>query len=123
MATARRVRGLTPVAALLAVAAVAWALTAERMTGMDMGPGSDLGSLGWFAATWVLMMAAMMLPSLVPATPTTGAPAFVAGYLTVWTVAGLAGYLAVEAIRAVDLGWLAWDRVGRYVAAGVILVA
>ena len=123
VAPARRVRGLTPVAALLAVAAVAWALTAERMTGMDMGPGSDLGSLGWFTATWVLMMAAMMLPSLVTAAPTRGAPAFVAGYLSVWTMAGLAGYPLVEGFRAVDLGWLTWDRAGRYLAAGVILAA
>jgi predicted metal-binding membrane protein len=69
------------------------------------------------------MMAAMMLPSLIPAAPTTGAPAFVAGYLGVWTVAGLAGYVVVEGIRAIDLGWLAWDRAGPYVAAGVILAA
>jgi hypothetical protein len=50
------------VALLLAVAAITWALTHRRMAGMDAGPGSDLGGLGWFAATWALMMAAMMLP-------------------------------------------------------------
>ncbi len=51
---------------LVAAAAAAWALTAGRMDGMDAGPGADLGGLGWFAASWVVMMAAMMLPPLAP---------------------------------------------------------
>jgi predicted metal-binding membrane protein len=38
----------------------------RRMAGMDAGPGSDLGGPGWFAATWALMMAAMMLPAVAP---------------------------------------------------------
>jgi hypothetical protein len=50
------------VALLLAVAAMTWALTHRRMAWMDAGPGSDLGGPGWFAASWALMMAAMMLP-------------------------------------------------------------
>jgi predicted metal-binding membrane protein len=50
---------------VLAVAAVAWAAVVQQsrsmagMDGMDMG----LGSLQSFAGTWVVMMAAMMLPS------------------------------------------------------------
>ena len=36
------------VAALLAVAAGCWALTGDRMDGMDAGPGTALGGLGWF---------------------------------------------------------------------------
>ena len=48
---------------LLAVAGGCWAVTVERMKGMDMGPGTDMGSVGWFAGVWVTMMAAMMLPS------------------------------------------------------------
>ena len=53
---------------VLAVAAVAWAAMVEHsrsmagMEGMDMG----LGPLESFAATWVVMMAAMMLPSAIP---------------------------------------------------------
>ena len=50
---------------VLGVAAVAWAAMVHHsraMAGMDMG----LGSLGAFAATWVVMMAAMMLPSAIP---------------------------------------------------------
>src|SRR4029453_9321737 len=49
----------------LALAAVAWAsmIWQSRSTaGMAMG----LGSLESFAATWVVMMAAMMLPSAMP---------------------------------------------------------
>jgi hypothetical protein len=34
------------IAALLAVAGVAWWSTADRMTGMNAGPGTDLGALG-----------------------------------------------------------------------------
>ena len=108
---------------LLALAAAAWLLTPDRMSGMDAGPGTELGSLGWFAVSWLVMMAAMMLPSLVPAALAGARAAFVAGYLAVWTAAGLVAYVLFEAIRALDLGFLAWERAGRYVAAGVILAA
>ncbi len=54
-------------AALLVSAGLAWWWTIERMAGMDAGPGSELGPLDWFTASWVLMMAAMMLPSFAPA--------------------------------------------------------
>jgi hypothetical protein len=53
---------------LLGLAGVAWWSTAERMAGMDAGPGTDLGALGWFLGVWVVMMAAMMFPSLAPTT-------------------------------------------------------
>src|SRR5262245_39886414 len=53
---------------VLAVAGVAWAAMVQHsrsmaaMDGMDMG----LGPIDSFAATWVVMMAAMMLPSAIP---------------------------------------------------------
>jgi len=53
---------------VLAVAGVAWAAMVQQsrsmagMAGMDMG----LGPIESFAATWVVMMAAMMLPSAIP---------------------------------------------------------
>src|SRR5256885_8214400 len=53
---------------VLAVAGVAWAAMVQQsrsmagMDGMDMG----LGPIESFAATWVVMMAAMMLPSAIP---------------------------------------------------------
>jgi hypothetical protein len=36
------------VALLFAVAAFGWWSTAERMRGMDEGPWTPLGTLGWF---------------------------------------------------------------------------
>jgi hypothetical protein len=36
----------------LAFAAAAWALAADRMAGMDAGPGSEPGGLGSFAVNW-----------------------------------------------------------------------
>jgi predicted metal-binding membrane protein len=99
-----RDHGLTAAVALPALAAVAWAVTARRMSGMDMAPMLELGTLGWFAVTWVVMMAAMMLPSLVPAARVAGGPAaFTAGYLAAWTAAGLAAYGLIEATGATDL--------------------
>ena len=51
---------------LFGLAGLAWWSTADRMAGMDMGPGTDLGTLGWFLGIWVVMMAAMMFPSVAP---------------------------------------------------------
>jgi predicted metal-binding membrane protein len=105
---------------LIAVAAACWAVTAQRMNGMDMGPGTELGGFGWFAGVWAVMMAAMMLPSLVPATPARAPFLFAAGFLVPWSVAGMTAYALVEALRSLDLGLLSWADGGRYVAAGVI---
>ncbi len=118
-------------AVLLAVTAAAWALTADRMAGMDAGPGTELGGLGWFAVSWLVMMAAMMLPALAPMVvehgrraADAGAPALLAaGYLATWLAAGLVGYAAIEGVRSLDPGFLAWDEAGRYVAAGAIAAA
>jgi predicted metal-binding membrane protein len=121
------------VAGLLAIAAGCWALTDARMAGMDAGPGTALGGLGWFAVSWVVMMAAMMLPAtapmavaharLRPAARGRATLAFVAGYLLAWGAAGLAAYALIEGVRSLHLGFLAWDEAGRYVAGGAILAA
>jgi predicted metal-binding membrane protein len=117
------------VASLLAVAAGAWAVTGDRMGGMDAGPGTELGGIGWFAVVWVTMMAAMMLPSIAPmvlAHPRVqigATPAFVAGYLLTWAAVGILGWALVEGVRSLDLGVLAWDEAGPYVAGGAILAA
>ena len=86
------------VALLFGVAAVAWWSTADRMAGMDEGPGTDLGALGWFLGIWVVMMAAMMFPSVAPTVALyarmtrrrapTGPLLFTAGYVVTWTAAG-----------------------------------
>ena len=122
---------------LLGAAAVAWLVTVDRMQGMDAGPGTDLGGFGWFAGVWAVMMAAMMLPSLLPmagayaaqarggaaaATPrsVTRTTLFVAGYLLAWVIAGVVAWIVFREVRSLDLGFLSWDGGGRYVAAGVI---
>jgi predicted metal-binding membrane protein len=112
---------------LLGAAAVAWALTLERMRGMDEGPGTYLGGLWWYLGIWVTMMAAMMLPSAAPAAAAVArnAPAvlFAVGYLAVWTAYGLAAYALFRLVTAFDTDWLAWDRGGPYFAGGVIVAA
>ena len=120
-------------AAVTAAAAGAWIVLAERMAGMDMGPGGDPGTLGWFALTWALMTAAMMLPASAPAVTRlvrgrrAEAPAaavlFLAGYAAVWMLAGLAAYGVVEGIRGLHAGVLEWSSAGRYVAAGGLVAA
>jgi predicted metal-binding membrane protein len=117
------------VASLLVVSAGAWAVTGDRMGGMDAGPGTELGGLGWFAVVWVTMMAAMMLPSIAPMVlaharaQIAASPAFVAGYLLTWAAVGTLGYALVEGVRSLDLGILAWDEAGPYVAGSAILAA
>jgi len=115
---------------LVAGAAVAWAVTVQQMRGMDAGPGTDLGGLGWYLGIWVTMTAAMMLPSAIPAAghvarrARRNAPVlFVGGYLTVWTVYGLAAYGLYWFLSSLDTRWLAWDERGPWVAGGVIVAA
>ena len=110
--------------------AVAWAVTVERMRGMDAGPGTDLGGLSWYLGIWVTMTAAMMLPSAVPAAGHMARLArrnatvlFVAGYLAVWTVYGLAAYGLYRFLSSLDIGRLAWDERGPWVAGAVIVAA
>jgi predicted metal-binding membrane protein len=121
------------IALLFAAAGVAWWVTARRMAGMDMGPGTDLGALGWFAGIWVVMMAAMMFPSVAPvvgiyarmtrARDRLAPVLFVSGYLAVWSAAGVAAYGVFRAGRALLGDDLHWDGAGRWVAGATLLVA
>ncbi len=84
----------------LGLAAASWALAIRQMSGMDMGVATRLGSFAFFAAVWVTMMAAMMLPGAVPAVVRRvqasgrlrGVPLFLGSYLAVWALAGAAVY-------------------------------
>jgi len=132
-----RLRRLTPAILLIAVALACWAITADRMQGMDMGPGTALGGLGWFTVVWATMMAAMMLPSLVPmamtyagesrnagaSAPTGATGVFTGGYLLTWAAAGVLAYAVVQGVRSLDLSVFAWHEGGPYIAGGVIVGA
>jgi predicted metal-binding membrane protein len=118
------------VASLLAAALVAWIVTVQRMRGMDAGPGTDLGALGWYLGIWMTMMAAMMLPSTAPVVVMfsrvrDGAHTwvFVLGYLLAWAGYGLAAYVVYRGIRASAPSFLAWDDRGPWVAGGALMAA
>jgi predicted metal-binding membrane protein len=120
------------VAALLAAAGLAWWSTADRMAGMNAGPGSALGSVGWFTGLWVTMMAAMMLPSLAPSAALFAVLVrrelsrmllFAGGYLLVWGIAGIGAYGLLELGKSLFAGSLAWHSGGRLLAAGVLGLA
>ena len=140
VARAQLLRGRPLVAAtLVAGALVAWIVTVERMRGMDAGPGTDLGGLGWYVGIWTTMMAAMMLPSALPMVVLFSrvsrerarrgfaelVPSWllVAGYLAVWTAYGLVAYGIYRAVIAAGTEWLAWDRAGPYVAGAALAAA
>jgi predicted metal-binding membrane protein len=125
---------------LFLLAAIAWAVTDNRMAGMDAGPATDLGSLGFWVTAWVVMMAAMMFPSIAPMvvmqarveegkrrqgqeTEAGTSALFIGGYLLTWTAAGLVGFGLIEAGQRLSLDFLAWDRAGPYIAGGVIAAA
>jgi predicted metal-binding membrane protein len=86
--------------ATLGLAATCWVVAVRQMERMDMGVATELGSLAFFVATWVPMMAAMMLPGAAPAVasrarshrPVLAVPLFLGSYLAVWTLVGLAVY-------------------------------
>lgn len=115
----------------MAGAGIAWWSTAVRMQGMDGGPGTSLGSLGWFTGAWAVMMAAMMLPSLAPTVAAYAARVrgasrwtlFAGGYLLAWTTAGLSAYGLFELGKHLFGSDLAWHRGGRWFAVGVVVLA
>ncbi len=102
--------------ATLGVAVAAWVVAIWQMRGMDMGVATRLGSFRFFIGVWVSMMAAMMLPSAVPAVlaraharGARSVPLFVGSYLAVWTLVGAAVF--------------ALYRPHGYVAAGIAVIA
>jgi predicted metal-binding membrane protein len=124
---------LLVICVLFALAGMAWWWTLGRMRGMDNGPGTALGTLGWFVGVWVVMMAAMMFPSVAPTVALYSrmsgrrAPAapflFVAGYLLVWAAAGVLAFGVSDAGRRLPGTMLAWHRGGHWLAGGILLAA
>ena len=85
--------------ATLGLGAACWVVAVGQMNGMDMGVATRLGSFAFFAALWVWMMAAMMLPGAAPAVLRRAqaggvrtVPLFVGSYLAVWALVGVAVY-------------------------------
>ena len=105
------------VGATLGLAAACWAVAAWLMDGMDMGVATRPGSFGFFAAAWVTMMAAMMLPGAAPAFArhvrlsgkAIAALPFAGYYLAIWALAGVVAY--------------ALDRPHGSLAAGAVVIA
>ena len=102
------------VAALLLVAALAWAVTVQRSQAMGGAMPGTMGlGLPAFLVMWTPMMAAMMLPAVAPLaaiyTRTVQThrlvrlTAFTLGYVVVWTAAGVPAFaLASGAGRLAD---------------------
>ena len=118
------------VAVLFALAAIGWWWTAGQMRGMDNRPWVSLGTFGWFLGVWVVMMAAMMFPSVSPTVALyaamsrsrSQAAAFTAGYLVTWAGAGVVAFLIGLTASHLAHGALAWDDAGQTIA-GVTLLA
>lgn len=123
---------------LFVLAALAWWVTESRVSdmGMSMGPGT----LAFFMVTWVVMMAAMMFPSVAPMVATyvaiqrgradrkmsapSGASAFfVGGYLLSWSAAGLMCYVVLLVGDQLAGDSMFWHDNAHWLAFVVLLVA
>jgi predicted metal-binding membrane protein len=121
------------VALLLVLAGVGWWRSIDTTRGMDEGSWTSLGTLGWFLGVWVVMTAAMMLPSVWPTVTLYSrmleersplSPLlFVVGYLATWTAVGVLAFTLAEAGGNVVGDVFAWDRAGRWLAGATLLGA
>jgi predicted metal-binding membrane protein len=122
---------LSLITLLFGLSVVAWWWTVARMRGMDAGPGTDLGTLGWFLGIWIVMMAAMMFPSVSPTVALYArlsrrrsplAPlVFTSGYLVTWVIPGLVAFGIFAAAHTL-FGDISWNGTGRWLAGGTLLV-
>lgn len=128
------------VGGLLVMAAVSWVVTTGRMAGMDAGPGTDPGTLAFYVSAWVVMMTAMMAPSISPMVllyasiqrrrrergageRVVSVSAFIAGYFVTWTALGLLAYGLFVGVKSLSIDALRWGEGGPYVAGAVLLAA
>lgn len=92
---------------MVLLAALAWALTTAQARDMGVEPGTMGMAVPLFLLLWLVMMIAMMFPSVAPVAltwargiarqssglvRTARTTAFVSGYLLVWTAFGLVAY-------------------------------
>ena len=130
-------------ATLLAVAGLCWAWLLTWSTGSTMGMDTAMGmsgapaTLAAFLGVWVVMMAAMMLPSVAPVSrmylrviganrPRGAAPlrvvGLVAGYLLAWAAYGLAAYALtgrLDALAMTSARTRVWAAAAALVVAGI----
>ncbi|MCB5179679.1 DUF2182 domain-containing protein [Streptomyces sp. SMC 277] len=120
---------------MAALALLAWVLVLGQARGMGVEPGTMGLALPLFLVLWVVMMAAMMFPSVAPVAITwargigrrsTGAAraarltAFTSGYLLAWTAFGLVTYGILAATGDLVAGR---PELGRWLGAGAFLLA
>ncbi len=147
-------RGFAGIAALLfaasAIVTITWSESMAAMGGMAM-PGGWTMSMAWmrmpgqswpgaaatFLGMWIVMMVAMMLPSLVPmlaryreALANTGAPRFGSltvivgvGYFLVWALIGLATFPLGVVLARIQMLWPAVARAAPIAVGAVVLGA
>jgi predicted metal-binding membrane protein len=118
-------------AVLLGLAAAAWLVLVLQRPGMDMA--MDI-STPLYLTTWVTMLAAMMLPATAPLAIVYGrmvrargggrlaALPFIAGYLLLWTAAGLLPLAGFVWSRGLVAGMTA-SRLGPLALSAVLVVA
>jgi predicted metal-binding membrane protein len=127
---------IRPWIVLAAFAAAAWVVTIALAESMGNGPGTMGLALLPFLGLWVVMMAAMMFPSVAPVAVLwtrliTGASAgwtraarmslFTGGYLLAWAAVGAAAFAALVGTgRLIDASptMAKWLGVGIFAAAG-----
>jgi predicted metal-binding membrane protein len=124
---------LAVVTLLFALAGIGWWWTAGQMRGMDNGPWTGLGAASWFLGVWVVMMAAMMFPSVAPTVALYSRMtrnrslllpiAFTTGYLVTWAVAGAVAFGLVTGVGRISTDALAWNHAGRPVAGTILILA
>jgi predicted metal-binding membrane protein len=124
---------LVLVALLFVLAGVGWWWTAGQMQDMDAGPWTELGTLGWFLGVWIVMMAAMMFPSVAPTVALYSKLTksrslvqplvFTAGYLLVWSAVGAVAFVVAWIGGRFFSDVLAWNRAGQWVAGLTLIVA
>jgi predicted metal-binding membrane protein len=138
-ASSRAPQRLIVALVLGALATGAWVASVDRMDGMEMSSRFSVGSVGFFVVLWILMMAAMMFPSVWPAvsmhalvirrqagegTRRLGrSTAFVAGYLGLWTAFGLVAFALLAIARSAGLDTVSDDDLARYGVAPIALAA
>jgi predicted metal-binding membrane protein len=113
-------RDAVSLAATIGLAAVCWVVAVREMSGMDMGVATRLGPFGFFIAVWVTMMAAMMLPGTAPTVlrnanvngPLRALVFFIAPYLVIWALVGIAVFAVYRPHGTIAAGVVA-------IAAGV----